>query len=128
MAEQSPRLPIHGSGDAGPIATLRAARYCLSTWRARLSALADASVEAPAAVREISEQLKRVDSTLRSAAAGPPKGWAEEVAAYRGELQTFHVWLANLEMTLRIQQAQMNRRRDHIRATRRWSDLARQIV
>jgi hypothetical protein len=110
-----------------PIAVLCTARYCFSTWRARLSALADASIEAPAAVREISQQLKRVDLALRAAAAHPPKGWTEEVAAYRAELQNFHVWLANLDMTLRIQRAQMNERRGCIRAMRDWSDLARQI-
>lgn len=111
------------------IETIQNARLKLEKWLEQTRKSPDPCSQERAAFREIATLLQAVEQALAAAPASLRAGdaWKKEIAEYAGTLQEVKARLLNFEITLRIRNAQMARKRTNLDVVRSWADLARQV-
>lgn len=108
---------------------IRQAHQSFKGWLETVRKLPDPSGHPPDVLNQIRLQLKIVDEALRQAPSSVvmTQEWREELAAYVETLREVRARLGNLEIMLRIRQAQAHTSQNRLSAVRSWSDLAKNI-
>jgi hypothetical protein len=112
-----------------PVETLRETTAFLRAWLDETERTPDFSHSVARSLREIGGRLLTVDAILRNL---PPKENRDEsqrkaVADYEVVLGMLKARISKLELTLKIRQSQMTRKRASLSAIRGWADLAGHI-
>jgi len=112
-----------------PLEEIREVRTKLQTWLESVYKAPNAISGRPADLRELSEDLKRVDRALQEASpvlmASP--AWKQEIESYKHTLQQLRAHLGHFEISLRICAQQMTQKQSQLSALKSWADLTRQI-
>jgi hypothetical protein len=101
----------------------------LQNWLTVARQLPDPDSQPANMLTEFHNQLKIVDEAIRLA---PPSlvatpAWRDELAAYAETLREVRARMGNLEIMLRIRQAQASAASNRVSAIRSWSELAKKI-
>ncbi len=112
-----------------PLETLRQASAFLRAWLDEAQSSPDFASPASCSLAEIARRMRLVDELLHGLppAIAKDETWRKAVAEYQSVLFELKEKLSTLEITLKIRQSQLTRKRANLSAIRGWADLAGRI-